>query len=59
LEAESCLRPTREIESALQELQSNAADEWDEFTAMMDRSLKKYEELPLFEEREERAIQVS
>jgi len=36
-----------------------AADTWDQFMAMMDRSLKKYKELPLFDGKEERAIQVS
>jgi hypothetical protein len=36
-----------------------AADTWDQFMGMMDRSLKKYKELPLFEGRDERAIQVS
>jgi hypothetical protein len=36
-----------------------AADTWDQFMGMMERSLKKYKELPLFEGNEERPIQVS
>jgi hypothetical protein len=36
-----------------------AADTWEQFMAMMERSLKKYKELPLFEGMDERAIQVS
>ena len=36
-----------------------AADTWDQFMTMMDRSLKKYKELPLFEGTNEKAIEVS
>jgi P63C domain len=36
-----------------------AAAEWDQFMTMMDRSLKKYTELPLFDGQEERPMQIA
>lgn len=35
-----------------------AADTWDQFMGMMDRSLRKYKELPLFDGQEDRAFEV-